>query len=82
MKAAPKNQVLEKTNIACLYRSADSGIYYGLFKRNGVQVKRSLKTTDKELARRQLEDLRQRVGRLNSKAGTRKLAVASARRFW
>jgi hypothetical protein len=27
-----------------------SGIYYAIFKRGGRQIKRSLKTTDKELA--------------------------------
>ena len=69
MKTAPKSQVLEKTNIPCLYRSADSGMFYGIFTRKGDQVKKSLKTTDKELARRRLEALRQKVARLNTKAG-------------
>ncbi len=69
MKATRKSQALEKTNIPCLYRSADSGIFYGIFTRKGDQVKRSLKTTDKELARRRLEDLRQKVARLNTKDG-------------
>ena len=67
MKAIRKSQVLEKTNISCLYRSADSGMFYGIFTRKGDQVKKSLKTTDKELARRRLEALRQKVARLNTK---------------
>ncbi len=69
MKATRKGQALEKTNIPCLYRSTDSDIYYGIFSRKGDQIKKSLKTTDKELARRRLEALRQKVARLNTKAG-------------
>lgn len=62
-------QALEKVNIPCLYRSKVSGVFYGIFSRTGGQAKRSLKTKDKELARRRLEELRQKVGRLNTKAG-------------
>ena len=69
MKAIPTNQVLEKTNIACLYRSSASGVFYGIFTRGQRRVKKSLKTTDKELARRRLEDVRQKVARLNTKDG-------------
>ena len=69
MKAIPASQVLEKTNIACLYRSSTSGVFYGIFTRGQRQVKKSLKTTDKELARRRLEDVRQKVARLNTKEG-------------
>jgi len=50
-----------------LYRSDQSGIYYAIFKRGGKQVKRSLKTADKELARRRLEELRQGVNRLTAR---------------
>jgi len=31
MKTTRKSQALEKTNIACLYRSTASGIFYGIF---------------------------------------------------
>jgi site-specific recombinase XerD len=48
----------------CLYRSSVTDIYYGIFKREGRQVKRSLKTTDRELAKRKLEELRRKVDRL------------------
>jgi hypothetical protein len=41
----------------------------------GGQIKRSQKTTDKEPARRRLEDLRQNVAKLNTKEGTQKKAV-------
>lgn len=63
------NQVLVKVG-TCLYRSVASKVYYGICKRAGKQVKRSLKTTDKELARRQLEQLRQKVAQLNTKGGS------------
>jgi len=69
VEAIRKSQTLEKTNVPCLYRSSDSGILYGIFSRRGDQIKKSLKTTDKELARRRLEALRQKVARLNTKAG-------------
>jgi hypothetical protein len=59
MNTTSKCQILEKTNIACLYRSTISDIYYGIFTRGKRQVKRGPNTTDKELARRRLEDLRQ-----------------------
>jgi len=81
MKSNHKSQALEKTNIPCLYRSADSGIFYGIFSRKGDQIKKSLKTTDKELARRRLEGLRQKVARLNTKVGRAILFVDFAKRW-
>jgi integrase len=68
-KDVQSSQILVKTNIACLYRSSTSGIFYGIFTRGKRQVKKSLRTTDKELARRRLEDVRQKVARLNTKEG-------------
>jgi len=81
MEATLKSQVLKKTNIPCLYRSSDSGIFYGIFTRKGDQVKKSFKTTDKELARRRLEALRQKVARLNTKVGRAILFVDFAKRW-
>jgi len=49
-----------------LYRSDSSGIYYALFKRDGKQIRKSLKTTDRNLAKRKLEDLREQVQRLTA----------------
>jgi integrase len=42
----------------CLYRYSSSGVYYARLKRPGKEIRRSLKTTDKELAKRRLADLR------------------------
>jgi len=49
-----------------LYRSSKSGKYYAIFKRNGKQIRRSLKTTDKQLAQRKLAELRDRVDQLDT----------------
>ena len=40
-------------------------MYYALFKVNGKQIRRSLKTTERELAKRRLEELRRQVERLS-----------------
>ena len=47
-----------------LYRHTPSGNYYALLKRGGKQFRRSLKTTDRALAARRLDDLRQKVNNL------------------
>jgi hypothetical protein len=49
-----------------LYRSSQSGVYYAIFKRKRRQVKRSLRTTNRELARRRLDELRHKIDRLKS----------------
>jgi len=49
-----------------LYRSSVTDVYYAIFQRDGRQVKRSLKTTDPELAKRRREIHRQKVERLTS----------------
>jgi hypothetical protein len=68
MKATPsirKHQKLVHVG-DCLYRSSHTDVYYASFQRDGKQVKRSLKTTDKELARRKMEDSRRKVGRIST----------------
>ncbi len=57
-------QVLKRVG-QCLYRSQQSGTYYGLLKRSGKQIRKSLKTTDKALAIRRLADLQAKAARLN-----------------
>ncbi|MFA5189434.1 MAG: site-specific integrase [Verrucomicrobiia bacterium] len=75
-----KGQQLENIS-ECLYRSTTSGIYYALFKRGGRQIKQSLKTTDKEHAKRRLEPLRQKVVRLNTKEAGDLLFADLAKRW-
>jgi len=48
----------------CLYRSASSKIYYGITYVGKRQVKKSLKTTDRQLAENQLAEFRVKVGNL------------------
>ena len=55
-----------------LYRSDSSEIYYALFKLDGKQIRRSLKTTEKVLPLRKLVELRRQVNRITS-AGVRQL---------
>lgn len=47
----------------CLYRNRH-GVYFAWFSVRGKQLKRSLKTSDKELARRRLTELRKTAARL------------------
>jgi integrase len=49
-----------------LWRRASSGVYYAFLKRGRKQFHRSLKTTDKALAKRRLAELRADVGSLVS----------------
>jgi integrase len=58
-----QNAVLHKVG-ECLYRNAH-GVYFAWFSVRGKQVKRSLKTNDRELARRRLGALRQNASRLH-----------------
>jgi integrase len=63
-QAAVANQTLNRVG-QCLYRSEQSGIYYGVIKRSGKQIKKSLKTTDKALAKRRLANLQDKAARMN-----------------
>lgn len=52
-----------------LYRSDSSKIYYAIFRRGRKQIRRSLKTTDLDLARRRLADLRLKIKPTSFDAG-------------
>ena len=61
----PNTSQLTFTKVAeCLYRNESSGIYYALVKRHSKQFRRSLKTSDRQLANRRLAEFRNRVTRL------------------
>jgi hypothetical protein len=70
---------LKHTGISNLFRCEASGIYYAIVKSNGKQKRRNLKTTDKEIARRKMEDFRQKVARLTTD-DARKNAIRGIRR--
>jgi integrase len=52
----------------CLYRYSN-GVYYGRIRVEGKEIKRSLQTTDRELARRKLADFRQEQRQIDRSAG-------------
>lgn len=60
-----------------LYRLNTSGKYYALLKRGGKQYRKSLKTTDKELAKRRLGELREKVGQQMVFSAYRKAVLKS-----
>ncbi len=58
-----------------LYRYILTGKYYGRFEVNGREVRRSLGTTDRALAKRKLADLQRSLSRTT--AGGEKLTLAA-----
>jgi len=42
----------------CLYRYSSNGVYYARIKSSGKEIRRSLETTDRELAKRELARLK------------------------
>ncbi len=64
----------------CLYRNGHS-VYFAWFSVRGKQVKRSLKTNEKELARRRLGELRKSAARLHG-SDNRNLRFEEVARFW
>ena len=70
----PCNRILHRV-AECLYRAEPSQVYYAVLKINGRQIRRSLKTTEREYARRRLDELRQKIRRINPTAD--ELAVSN-----
>jgi integrase len=64
-----------------LYRLESSGGYYALLKRGGKQFRRSLKTKDRKLADRRLNELRSKIGCLQISAEAR-LSFDQAAKLW
>lgn len=63
-----------------LWRNQSSGIYYALLKRSGKQIRRSLKTSDRSLAKRRLDDLQGKVDGL--RVGAKDLAFRDLAAKW
>jgi integrase len=66
----------------CLYRNNASKVYYGLLKRGGKQIRRSLKTSDRKLAERRLAELREKVGRMSVKRDASRLTFNQVADLW
>jgi integrase len=58
----------------CLYRYSSNGVYYGRIRVDRKEIKRSLKTTDRDLAKRKLADLKQQQGQIDRSQGKITLA--------
>ena len=65
-----------------LYRLQETGGYYALLKRGGKQIRRSLKTTDRALAKRRLADLKKQINRLNNSSDFAKATFREFAKHW
>jgi integrase len=73
------NTALHKVG-ECLYRNSH-GVYFAWFSVRGKQVKRSLKTNDRELARRRLARLREKAVRMHG-AEYRNIRFEELTKLW
>jgi integrase len=53
----------------CLYRYSSNGVYYARIKHEGKEIRRSLRTTDRDLAKRKLRELRNEQGQIDCSQG-------------
>ena len=58
----------------CLYRYSSNGVYYARIKKDSKEIKRSLETTDRDLAKRRLAELRDRQRQIDRSQGKLTLA--------
>lgn len=61
--------------LECLYRYTANGTYYARIKTHGKEFRRSLRTSDRALAKRKLADLQREVSRIDPGGG--RVSVAS-----
>jgi hypothetical protein len=65
----------------CLYRYRPSGTYYARVKQRGKDIRQSLETRDRKLAKRRLRDFKRDLGLLDLAAGDLTLAELCERYF-
>src|SRR5262249_12552007 len=65
--------VFEKVG-ECLYRYSSNGVYYGRVRVDGKEIKRSLETTDRELAKRKLARFKEEQRQIDRSQGKLTLA--------
>ena len=58
----------------CLYRYSSNGVYYARIKIDGKEIRRSLETTDRDLAKRKLADFRDEQQQIDRSQGKLTLA--------
>jgi len=66
----------------CLYRNKSSSTYYALVKRNGRQIRKSLKTKDRKLADRRLKDFRQSIEKLSGSKNLKQTTFQELTELW
>ena len=82
-QAVPAPSPSGYTRVAeCLYRNDASAIYYALLKKNGKQIRRALKTTDRKLTERKLIDFKEKVDRLDLGQGKNRLTFDEVAIKW
>ena len=76
-----QNQTSFRKVAECLYRNESSKTYYAFVKRNGRQIRRSLKTTDRKLAERRLKEFRGDASKLVS-GGRNRITFEDLSKLW
>ena len=76
-----QNQTSFRKVAECLYRNESSKTYYAFVKRNGRQIRRSLKTTDRKLAERRLKEFRGDASKLVS-GGRNRITFEDLGKLW
>ena len=66
----------------CLYQNETSKTFFALAKRNGKQIRRSLKTQDRKLADRRLREFLNQLDELSSDPGDRRLKFGPLADRW
>jgi integrase len=67
---APRDKVGTFQNVGeCLYRYSSNGVYYARIKTGGKEIRRSLETTDREMAKRELARLRDELQQIDRSQG-------------
>jgi hypothetical protein len=76
-----KKPEYRKSQSVCT-RHESSGVYYGWVKKSGKQFRKSLKTTDRQLANRRLSEYRGQIARLNSTNGAPRMTFGELADRW
>jgi integrase len=67
---APQGQVGTFQKVGeCLYRYSSNGVYYARIKTSGKEIRRSLETTDRDIAKRELARLRDELRQIDRSQG-------------
>lgn len=82
MEKSPGAKAVFHKVAECLYRHETSGGYYALLKRGGKQFRKSLATTDRQLAQRRLSEYRDKVHRLTDDTGASRVTFSEFAERW